>query len=337
MFVLSRIYWLITSLRNWLYDLNVLQSISININTIVVGNLSIGGTGKSPMVIFLVNLLKNKKLVSILSRGYKRNTKGFYLLNDSIGVLESGDEPMQFFKRFGNNVIVAVCEDRVEGAKKLKKMFNPDVLILDDGYQHRSLKTTFNILLTDYNNPYYLDDLLPYGTLRESKNFSKRANCIIVTKCPNLMNKKEKYQFIQKIKPESYQKVYFASIIYGKKILSKNIEIKENEFLFLDVYLITGIQNHKDILTYIIKKFKSVIYKYFTDHYVYTTSVVQKILLEYSCFKSNSKIILTTEKDFMKLSEFSDLQNILFYISIDITIHEKKEFINQIYTYVGKS
>lgn len=195
---LSTIYYLITSIRNWMYNIGFLSSKRIkNTISIVVGNLSTGGTGKSPMVIFLVQFLKQKGLVAILSRGYKRKTKGFKIVNKKTSTYEVGDEAMQFFNRFKNNVIIAVCENRFKAAEKIKKKWNPNFLILDDGYQHREFDGTFNILLTDYSMLYSSDYLLPYGNLRESKVFAKRAHCIIVTKCPKYINNKKKNKLLK--------------------------------------------------------------------------------------------------------------------------------------------
>lgn len=334
---LSGIYWIITSVRNWMYDLGIFPSKEIAVKSIVVGNLSIGGTGKSPMVIFLADSLKNKGLVSILSRGYKRHTRGFKIANYETHSFEIGDEAMQFFKRFGNRVVVSVCENRLKGAKKLQEICNPDILILDDGYQHRRFRTKYNILLTDYNKPYYSDYLLPYGTLRESKVFSNRANCIIVTKCPDSVSEEEKHKIIKKINPKSHQKIYFSSILYGNKLISDTIEIQENEFSSLDIILITGIAKGGDLFDYTKTKFNSVTYKKFSDHHNYSFDESEQIFEEYSNLHSNSKIILTTEKDFMKLGRFSSLKGILFYIPTGVNIHEKEQFIKQIHNYVGKN
>lgn len=336
LFFLSGGYWIITLIWNFLYSLGIFPSKKINIISICVGNLSAGGEGKTPMVIFLTNLLKEKYSVAILSRGYKRHTKGFKIANHQTLPYEIGDEPMQFFKRFGHKVVVSVCENRLKGAKKLKKIYNPDILILDDAYQHRRFIPEWNILLTDYNKPYYSDYLLPYGKLRESKFFSKRANCIVVTKCPNSFTREEKEKIITKLNPKSHQKIYFSSILYEKKIISNTRIITENKFSSLNVILITGIAKSDHLLNHIKIKFKTVKHKKFSDHHYYSQNEIKQIFEEYKNLKSHSKIILTTEKDYMKLIEFPILKEILFYLPISIKIYEQEQFIKQIHNLCGK-
>ena len=183
----------------------MMRSSSFKIPIINVGNLSVGGTGKSPHIMYLIDLLKDEKLIATLSRGYGRKTKGFLIANYSSKVYDIGDEPMQFFQRFKNRILIAVCEDRAFGAQKLIDHYNADAILLDDAYQHRGIKAGFNILLTDYNNPYYKDFLLPAGDLRESRSGVRRADIIIVTKCPDRISEEKHKEISKKIKLRSHQ------------------------------------------------------------------------------------------------------------------------------------
>ena len=185
-FPLVPVYYAVTRLRNKLYDLGLKKSTSYNFPVICVGTLSVGGTGKTPMIEYLIELLKDDYRIATLSRGYKRKSKGFQLANEFSSAESLGDEPFQFYNKFKNTILVAVDTDRTNGIAQLKQLDNPpDVILLDDAFQHRKVKAGFNILLTTYNKPYFEDFVLPTGNLRESSKGAKRANMIIVTKCPD--------------------------------------------------------------------------------------------------------------------------------------------------------
>ena len=330
----SGIFWLITSFRNLLYDSKILPSSKCGIQNIVVGNLSTGGTGKSPMVMYLTNLLKDKKKIAILSRGYKRTTKGFQVVSYDSMQYEVGDEPMQFFKRFKNKVVVAVCENRVYGAKKLIEIFKPELLILDDAFQHRKFKGDFYILLTVYNQLYCDDYLLPAGNLRESRIFVKRAELIVVSKCPNDISEQKKQEIIHKLKPKYNQKIYFSSIQYQDKILSLDFSIDASQFKELDVLLVTGIAKGGDVKENCLTAFKSVTHLKYEDHFDYQPNDVKTIYKKFEELVSDKKIILTTEKDFTRLSYYSSLADELFYLPIEIKLDKQEEFNQQINKYV---
>ena len=188
-----------------LYDLGVKKSTSYNFPVICVGNLSVGGTGKSPMIEYLINLLKNDFKLATLSRGYKRKTKGFVLANEQSTAETLGDEPFQFFTKFKNDIYVAVDAVRTNGIAQLRALNKPaEIILLDDAFQHRKVKAGFNILLTTYNNPYFKDFVLPAGNLREPRSGAKRAHIIIVTKCPYNLSDQEKSSFVKRIKPQFY-------------------------------------------------------------------------------------------------------------------------------------
>lgn len=178
-------YGFVTSVRNLFFNIGILSSKKFRTPIIGVGNLSVGGTGKSPIVMYLADILsKNQKRTGVLSRGYGRHTKGYEVVNYDSTYKMVGDEAMQLFERFKNRIVIAVCEDRVFGARKLIDDMDLNVLVLDDSYQHRYIKPGFNILLTDYSDPFFKDFVLPAGDLRESRSGYKRANMILVTKCP---------------------------------------------------------------------------------------------------------------------------------------------------------
>ena len=215
------VYYAITSLRNTLYDLGVIKSVSYDFPVICVGNLSVGGTGKTPMIEYLIHLLKDDFKVATLSRGYKRKTKGFILADTFSTAQTLGDEPFQFYNKFKNDILVAVDTDRKNAIKELMQLDSlPEVVLLDDAFQHRKVKAGFNILLTTYSNPYFNDFVLPTGNLREPRNGAKRANVIIVTKCPSHLSETEKSKFLKAIDPEENQYVFFSSIDYSNEIVS---------------------------------------------------------------------------------------------------------------------
>ena len=220
LFPIVPIYYLVTWLRNKFYDTGIMSSKSYNIPVICVGNLSTGGTGKTPMIEYLIRLLKDEKPLATLSRGYKRKTKGFVLADENATADSIGDEPFQFFRKF-EHIQVAVDGDRQNGIKQLITSENkPKVILLDDAYQHRKVKAGFNILLTAYNNLYFEDIVLPTGNLREPRSGAKRADIIVVTKCNKDLADTEKSAIANKLKLNKNQKLFFSYIDYAKKVIS---------------------------------------------------------------------------------------------------------------------
>ncbi|CBY17781.1 unnamed protein product [Oikopleura dioica] len=237
LFPFSTLYYLITSLRNLLFDKQLLKATSFAVPTLVVGNLSVGGTGKTPQIEYLIRLLSGVYKVAVLSRGYKRKTKGFLLVSEASSVEEIGDEPLQFFKKF-KNITVAVDEKRVHGIQELLKQHSPEIVLLDDAFQHRTLKASIYILLTSYADLFTNDFLLPVGNLRESRHGAKRAETIIVTKCPADLSKKEQQEIAKKINPSKNQSLFFTSISYSQTLKGKqHLELKE--LVNYEVLLIT--------------------------------------------------------------------------------------------------
>ena len=224
------VYYTITALRNKLYDLGIKKPVSYNFPIICIGNLSVGGTGKTPMVEYLISLLKGEYKVATLSRGYKRKTEGFQLADEIATAETLGDEPFQFYNKFGNEILVAVDADRNNGIEKLRNLKkSPDVILLDDAFQHRKVKAGFNILLTTYKKPYSQDYVLPTGNLREPKSGAKRANIIVVTKCPENISEADKLKIIKSLNPEKHQHVFFSAIQYANNVISSESSISQAE------------------------------------------------------------------------------------------------------------
>lgn len=321
LFPFSLLYWAITSLRNKLFDLGWIRSKTYPIPVICVGNLSTGGTGKSPMIEFLIAALKENWKLAVLSRGYKRCSKGYKEVLVQSTVQETGDEPLQIKRKFPE-VVVAVCESRQMGIENLGGKF--DVILLDDAYQHRKVKPSFSILLTAFPNLYVDDYILPMGNLRESRSGAKRADIIIVTKCPTALTREEMFEIKKELNPQSSQKVYFSTIGYGKEIINKSGSkplqyLKNQKFT-----LVTGIANPRPLVNYLKEKGNEFDHKSFGDHHDFDNSEVKDLEL--------NSIILTTEKDYIRLQPKIKKAE-LYYLPIETLFlnNSKKDFITQIY------
>lgn len=332
----SLVYHLVTAIRNRLYDWGILKSTRFRIPLIGVGNLSVGGSGKSPMVMYLAELLSEYRRTGVLSRGYGRKTKGYYVVNYDSNYYMVGDEAMQLFQRFKNKFAIGVCENRVLGARRLISSMDLGVLILDDSYQHRAIKTGFNILLTDYNDPYFNDFVLPAGDLRESRRGAKRADIIILTKCPDVLTEEKKQFCISKINPTFKQKVFFSSINYDENIISKQKQIPVKNLDYYDVLLITGIANPSLMLQELSKYTKKIKHLRYRDHHSFSSQDIKNISNEYRKL-GEYKLILTTEKDYVRLLGVEYFEDKLFYWPINIEINNKEEFNQVILDYVRKN
>jgi tetraacyldisaccharide 4'-kinase len=290
---------LITTIRNILFNVHYLKSTSFKIPIVVVGNLSVGGTGKTPQIEYLIRLLKDTNNVSVLSRGYKRKTKGFVLVNKNHTANDVGDEPLQYYKKF-TNINVAVDENRVAGITNLIAQKSPEVVLLDDAYQHRKVKGSFYILLTKYDDLFTDDFLLPTGNLRESRAGAKRADVIVVTKCPFNFKNEEKERIEGKLR--KFNKiVFFTTISYADKI-SGSQEISLKELKEFKVLLITGIANSSPLLKFLSKKGINFLHLKYADHHHFSSKEIEAIQEKFKCIKSDKKLILTTEKDYTRLS-----------------------------------
>ncbi len=321
------VYYFVTWLRNKLYDWRIKKSAVYDFPIIAVGNLSVGGTGKSPMVEYLIRLLKNEIILATLSRGYKRETKGFQLVTSSSTAREVGDEPLQFRTKF-SDIIVGVDEDRRNGISNLRAISpRPEVIILDDAYQHRKVKAGFYILLTAYYDLYCNDIVLPTGNLREPRKGANRADVIVVTKCPKDISNKEKEEISRKLNVKPEQSIYFAIIAYGNEIIgasgAKSIDsIRNTSFT-----LVTGIANPKPLLEYYSSLGLQFDHINFPDHHNFSNHEIQEL---------KNKLIITTEKDYVRLS--SDLSgDNLWYQPIEMKfVENSNSFNDKIITYIKK-
>lgn len=314
LFPFSIIYSFIILLRNKLFDKNILRSASFNFPIICVGNLAVGGTGKTPMTEYLVRQLTDNYNVATLSRGYKRKTKGFAIADENTTPIDIGDEPMQLHKKFPD-ITVAVAEERVVGIPQLlhaKPQTN--VIILDDAFQHREVKAGLNILLTECQNLYTRDSMLPTGDLRDVKDSSKRAQIIVVTKCKSHLSEEEKEQIIAELNPLPQQKVYFTKIEYNSPyhLFTKEIKFLEPESTIL---LVCGIANPKPLQEILTTYSASYEILFFKDHHIFTVDDLNKIKKQFENIAAQNKIILTTEKDGVRLAKYeSELKHLPIYI-----------------------
>ena len=336
LFPFSIIYDAVTSARNALYNIGLKRSVKFKTPIICVGNLSVGGSGKSPMVMYLADLISKYHRTGVLSRGYGRITKGYGITNYESNYRTVGDEAMQLFERFKNKFVIGVCEDRVSGAKKMITEMDLSVLLLDDAYQHRAIKPGFNILMTDYNDPYFKDYLLPAGDLRESRSGASRAQIIMVSKCPDNITEEKKQFYISRIKPKNNQKVFFSSITYDENIYEKDKVIPDNNLAYYDILLITGIANPKPLENHLSKFSTRVKHLKYRDHHSFTESDIKNILTEYRKM-GDYKMILTTEKDFVRLKTFDQLRDLIFYWPINVSIDKKEELDQIVLDYVRKN
>jgi tetraacyldisaccharide 4'-kinase len=308
------LYGGIVIFRNWLYKKNVLKSASFGLPLIGVGNLSVGGTGKSPMVEYLVSFLKQKYKVATLSRGYKRKTKGYALANERSTALEIGDEPMQFHRKFPD-IPVAVGEERIVAIPQLlHDRPQTEVVILDDVFQHRAIKPGFNILLSECNNLFTRDFFLPTGDLRDQRSSYKRADVIIVTKCSPGLTIMERDRLIKEIAPLPNQQVFFTTISYGIPYhITKHIPLDLS--LQSEMLLVTGIANPKPLKEYLESRVHTYYMMHYGDHHIFSIDDWRDIKKRFDGIDAEHKVIITTEKDAMRLMKFeAELQSLPFYV-----------------------
>ena len=312
LYPISLIYGITVGIRNILFDIGILDSRIYKIPTIGVGNLSIGGTGKSILVDYLINLFKSNYNITTLSRGYNRDTKGFVHADSKSTAYEIGDEPFQFYSKHPE-INVVVCEDRRKGMNIiLKKLPQTELCIWDDIYQHRFAKPGLMILTTTYDKPYTKDKILPLGKLRESISSSKRADVILINKCPVNISNLEREKFTNSLNLFEHQKVYYSSLTYSEEIKSKSISLDINHLKEKDFVLVTGIADSSYLVKFL--KDRNLVFSHlkYKDHYNYSKSSIDKIKRI-----SEGKYILTTEKDFGKLKLKIDSDN-LFYIEVSL-------------------
>jgi tetraacyldisaccharide 4'-kinase len=300
---LAFLYGLIIWIRNWLFDKNILKSASFNFPVICVGNLAVGGTGKTPLTEFLVEFLQQPYQTATLSRGYKRKTKGFAIAGKNTTAIDIGDEPMQFHQKFPG-ITVAVGEERLVAIPQLlHQKPSTEVIILDDAFQHRSVKAGLNIVLTEYKNLYSRDLMLPAGDLRDVKSSIKRAHIIIVTKCKSNLDENEKNNIYKELNPLPHQQVFFTEILYDRPYHIFRHH-KAQLDATSDVLLICGIANPKPLKEFLNMHVRSFDMLRYADHHIFTSDDLDEIKTCFEKIQSDYKLIITTEKDAVRLQKF---------------------------------
>ena len=327
---ISILWFLITEIRNKLFDYGVISSFTIPKKSICIGNLSVGGTGKTPMTSYLTEIFSQKLKVHILSRGYGRKTNGFLNVTSSETSTNAGDEPVFYKLKYKELVQVSVCEDRKEGIKQIGDN-NYDLLLLDDAYQHRKVKAGFTILLSSYSNLFINDYLLPTGNLRESRKNASRADCIVITKCPENISIEEKLAIEKKLlkfkKPIFFSHIRYQNFIpIGKPVNS----IKK-------IMLVSGIANVKPLIKFLQKSYTTELFQ-FSDHHQFSKSEIDEIHRKFDTFADSNMVILTTEKDFARLHHKIENWKLKdypwHYIPINMEFEKEFEFISLINSYV---
>lgn len=340
---ISLLYSFVLFLRHKCYDWGIIKSKSYDNPNICVGNLNLGGTGKTPHIEYLVRLLSDDYKIAVLSRGYGRKTKGFLLADSTHSHEDIGDEPLQYLKKF-NNITVAVDENRCDGVEKLLQKENPpQIILLDDAYQHRKIKPGLNILLTDYYNLYSKDHLIPSGGLRDIKKAAKRADIIVVTKSPKVLTPYYKQDVENSLKTLPHQKLFYSYLEYQDfKPLSKcsfNINIKDAK----TVLLLCGIANTYSLEDYLKRKYNTISFMKFDDHHNFTEKDIDTVIDKYNHLIGKNKVIITTEKDAMRLINSSYLDKFekipVFTIPIKVKFHteDNGSFNDEILNYVKKT
>jgi len=343
------LYQLITEIRNILYDTGVFKSEKFGIPVICVGNITVGGTGKTPHTEYIIDLLRKEFKVAVLSRGYKRKSKGFRIAGSTSLAREIGDEPLQISTKFPD-ILVAVDRDRRNGIRTITNKYpETDLVILDDGYQHRRVKPGMSILLTDYNRLITRDYLMPYGKLRENKSNRKRADIIVVSKTPEDIKESLMKEITRELKPHTGQKLFFTKIkynglipIFGNPALKRGLP-SGNEIGNSGAVLITGIAVPDPLLLFLKKYFKEVIHLTFPDHHFFDQGDIDRIRKSLETLVSVEKILITTEKDAVRLREFANIEDslkkVFYYIPVGIAFLNEgnHEFDNLISDYVRKN
>ena len=342
LYPLAIIYRLVTGIRNNLFDWGVLKSHCFEIPTICVGNISVGGTGKTPHTEYIVRLLMNMFRVATLSRGYMRKTKGFVLANEESSHSDIGDEPYQLMKKF-SGLTVAVDGDRCQGISRI--MDKVDVIVLDDAYQHRYVKAGLTILLIDYNRPIWDDVLLPAGRLREAASGKRRADIIIVSKCPEDMGEKEMLALKEKVNPCPGQRVFFSTLLYNNMYRLSDKATRSLDSIKADeeILLVTGIASPAAVRQELEKRTKKIRSISFPDHHEFTQADTERIKKVFFEMNQEKRLIVTTEKDAARFEgkdvsrEFIYLYIYILPIEVRFLNNEGKMFNQNIIEYVREN
>ncbi|MBD5258024.1 MAG: tetraacyldisaccharide 4'-kinase [Barnesiella sp.] len=305
---LSKLYGMGMGIRNIMFKWHILKQRKFDVPVIVVGNIAVGGTGKTPHTEYIINLLKHNYHIGMISRGYKRKTKGFVLATSRTTPADLGDEPYQIYQKFGREISVAVCENRCEGIEELLRI-DPDInlIVLDDAFQHRYVKPTVSIVLTEFNRPIFMDKLLPLGRLRESQKAIYRADFVVVTKCPERIKPLEYRILDNNLELYPYQKLFFSRYNYpALKPVFPEEAVSVPTLQWLDhndaVLVVTGIANPRPLVKMIKRSHAAVRIKVFPDHHNFSRKDIHEIARRFEELEGDSKFILTTEKDAVRLA-----------------------------------
>lgn len=331
----SLIYQLIVWVRNELYDRGILHSRKFDLPTIVVGNLIVGGAGKSPMTEYLIRLLADKYRVATLSRGYGRKTKGFRLVAVDSQATEVGDEPLQFKRKFPQ-ITVAVSEDRCAGIDQLRD--TQDLIILDDAYQHRRLQAGYALLLFDYNSLQQPKLTLPTGNYRDNFSAVKRADAIVISKCPSNLDNLQRKALEKPIRAYSDAPIFYTRIAYENAVNPFHVE-EQRRLENLDIVLFCGIAQPRPLLQHLEQQHNQVHTHFFPDHHYFGEKDYKQIIQSFEALPSENKILLTTEKDFQRIDRryFEGLPLYCIPIRIDFLHPMKERFDTLVMDYVAKS
>lgn len=346
---MSKIYGMITGTRNILFNWGILKQRSFDVPVVVVGNIAVGGAGKTPHTEYIVEALRNQYTMAVLSRGYKRETKGFILANKRSTPLDIGDEPYQIYQKFGEDVMVAVCEDRCKGIDQLLKI-NPKInlVLLDDAFQHRYVKPAVSIVLTEFNTPIFFDKMLPLGRLRENKRAIYRADMVVVTKCPDTVKPVEYRIFKNQLNLYPYQKLFFSRFKYNTLqpvFPDETRYIPRLDFMGDDdrILAVSGIANPRPFVRYI-KQFRPLVkVKVFPDHHYFTRKDIEAIAARFKSIPAQHKYIITTEKDAVRLANNPyfphELKALTFYLPIKVEFDNNTgaDFINDLNKLIRQS
>lgn len=330
LFPFAILYGCITGIRNWFYAIGLFKRTAFAIPSIVVGNLSVGGTGKTPMVEYIIRLLKDQYQTATLSRGYKRKSEGFFLADDQTTMEQIGDEPFQYHTKF-DNIDVAVDAKRVNGVRRiLEEKPQTEVIVLDDAFQHLAFQGGLYVLLTTYDDPYFSDFMLPTGNLRESRKGAKRADLIIITKCPKDLSEDQQKSITQQLHLKQGQLSFFTYIDFSKIAYSKSDSVEVTRLIQEDFILVAGIAKPQSFFDHLKKEDTTCLT--FPDHHHFSPADIELILKT-----AAGRSIITTEKDYVRLNGLLPERQ-LFYLPIQTAFLNRSEaFDTKILNYVGES
>lgn len=335
LYPISRLYGVGIAARNKMFEYGMLKQQEFDVPIVVVGNIAMGGTGKTPHVEYIVGSFLGRYNIGVLSRGYKRATKGFVLATPQSRPEDIGDESYQIYRKFGPDITVAVCEKRSEGICKMREI-NPklDMIILDDAFQHRYVKPSASVILTEYNRPVFMDKLLPYGRLREPARALNRADIVVVTKCPPDMKAMDYRIFEENLKLFPYQKLYFSRYNYGHLVPifpeeAHDIPALDHQGADTSILVVTGVANPKPFVRFLRRHKAKVKLKRFTDHHNFTSSDMEEIARLYDELQGKNKFIITTEKDAVRILNNPyfphRLKKSIFYVPIKVEFIDRGE------------